>query len=74
MDASPKQPNAPQGSSTNAIRQGEMDYIALPNIAWQRLLETGLDDLWTSLLQLISWPRQLMHHNDLCTMPKTRLT
>ena len=47
MDASPKQPNAPKGSITNAKRQGEMAYIALPNVAWQRLLETGLDDLWT---------------------------
>ena len=24
-----------------------MAYIALPNVAWQRLLETRLDDLWT---------------------------
>ena len=23
-----------------------MAYIVLPNIAWQRLLETGLDNLW----------------------------
>ena len=49
MNASPKQPNAPKGSGTNAIRQGEMAYIAFPNITWQRLLETGLDDLWTRL-------------------------
>ena len=45
MDASTKQPNAPEGPSTNAVRQGEMAYIALPNVAWQRLKKTGLDDL-----------------------------
>ena len=47
MDAFPKQLNAPKGSSTNTIRQGEMAYIALPYFTWQRLLETGLDDLYT---------------------------
>ena len=52
MYASLKQPNAPEGSNTNAIRQGEMDYIALPNIAWQRLLETGLDNLYTHLVPI----------------------
>ena len=41
MDAYPKQPNPPEGSSTNAVRQGEMAYIAIPNVAWQRLLENG---------------------------------
>ena len=29
-----------------------MGYIALPNIAWQRLLEIGLDNLWNLLCQL----------------------
>ena len=33
-NASPKQPNAPEGLYTNAIRQGAMAYIALPYIAW----------------------------------------
>ena len=34
IGAYPKQPNAPEGLYTNAVRQGEMAYIALPNIAW----------------------------------------
>ena len=45
MDASPKQLNTPEGSSSDTVREGEMVYIALPNVAWHRLLETGLDDL-----------------------------
>ena len=43
--AYPKHSNAPEGFSSNAVRQGEMAYIALLNVAWQRLPETGLDDL-----------------------------
>ena len=34
MDAYPKQLNAPEGSSTNVIKQGETVYIALPNVVW----------------------------------------
>ena len=56
MIAYPKQLYALEGSSSNTIRQGEMAYIALPNVAWQRLLETGLDNLWTCLHQLNPCP------------------
>ena len=64
MIAYPKQSNAPEGFSSNAVRQGEMDYIALPNVARQRLLEAGLDDLWTRPCQLISHQHRLMHHAE----------
>ena len=53
-DAFPKWLNAPEGSSSNAIRQGEMLYINLPNVARQKILETGLDNLWTCPRHLIS--------------------
>ena len=68
IDASPKQANAPEGSNSNAVRQGEMAYICHPNIAWQRLLETRLDDLWTHPRQLISHPHRLMCRANLCAM------
>ena len=35
-----------------ACKTREMAYIVLPIVAWKRLLETGLDDLWTHLHQL----------------------
>ena len=44
-----KQLYALEGSSSNAVRQGETACIALPNVTQQSLLETGLDDLWTRL-------------------------
>ena len=44
--AYPKHPNALEGLFTNAIKQGEMAYIALPSIARWSLLETG----WTTYL------------------------
>ena len=55
MNAYPKWLNALERLFTNGIMQREMDYIALPNVAWQSLLETGLDDFFTYLCQL-------MHH------------
>ena len=40
-----------------------MAYIDLPNVAWQRLLEAGLDDLWTPQADL--FPASA----NLCAMP-----
>ena len=65
----PKQQNALESSRSNAIRQKEMAYIAFPNIAWERLLETGLDDLQTCSRRFMSRPCQLMRYADLCVMP-----
>ena len=57
-----KQTNAPEGSSSNSVRQREIVYVALPNIAWQRLLETGLDDLCPH-------PCRIICCADLCAAP-----
>ena len=76
MDASPKQPNAPKGFSSNAIKKGEMAYIALPNVAWQRLLETGLDNLWTppALTYFSAGPTYTLRQLMCCTENQPDIT
>ena len=72
----PKQPNAPEGLYTNAVRQEEMAYIALPNIAWWSLMVNGLDNLFPTCVDLCSklfnMLCRLVRHADLCAAPKIK--
>ena len=65
--AYPKQLNALEGSITNDIKQGEMAYITVPNIAGRTFQKPGWITFFLPVPTYV--PRGLIHHAGLCAAP-----